>query len=213
MLTQAHINELEDDDHLDPLLNAQKPDVAHSKGRLRGPRELPTRAELAAQQTTQRDPIQFEAIEQYLTQRISDTPLPRVNLLRRPGGSSGGVREGSTPTPTRGGPRVALLSPPGRESIKRRTRAKTCALRTCSRHRRPIDEKNQQLHQEIAVELGAFSPRHHDGDVDLLGEALDHPYRPPYLHPDNRWLRRQQHHKYRAYGAWIWHSYNAAGKG
>lgn len=108
-LTRGHVNELEDDDNIDPLLTIQEPAIAHTKGRPRGQQELPTRAEVSAQRSTQRNPSHFEQVEQYLTQRSSDNPSPRVGTPSRRG-----TRGGATPsrrgtggggaTPTRGSP-------------------------------------------------------------------------------------------------------------
>ena len=83
---------------IDPLLLIQDPAIARPKGRPQGPRELPTRAELFAKRSTQRQTLQFERIESYLLQQSLNTStqirggsIPRARGRWRGGRGRGGL--------------------------------------------------------------------------------------------------------------------------
>lgn len=73
--TRGPLTEVEDlRQPIDSLLSVHEPAVARTKGRPTGPRELPTRAELEFQRSTQREPSRFERAEAYLVQRNETEP-------------------------------------------------------------------------------------------------------------------------------------------
>ena len=87
--TLSEIEELQQP--IDPLLSVHEPAVVRTKGRPKGPQELPTRAEF--EKSTQREPSQFEQVERYLTQRSKTL---RVRGTRRGRGQGRGYRRGGT---------------------------------------------------------------------------------------------------------------------
>jgi len=71
---------------------------ARTKGRPTGPRGLPTRAELAPEQSTRRRPSHFEQAEEYLTQRSSGTSSKSSRTSTpRSRASTPRAREAATP--------------------------------------------------------------------------------------------------------------------
>ena len=78
---------------INPLLTILEPAVTRPKGRPTGPQELPTRAELALERSTRRNPSEFERVEDRLAQQSSQSTATSRRGRGRGGG--GGVRGGS----------------------------------------------------------------------------------------------------------------------
>ena len=101
-MTRQHV--IDDEPNIDPLLLVQDPAIVRPKGRPRGPRELPTRAELIAERSTQRQPSQFERVESYLSQRS-------LNMSTQTrGGSTPRARGRRRGRRGRGGPSLAITA-------------------------------------------------------------------------------------------------------
>ena len=85
---------------IDPLLAIYEPAVARPKGRPQGPIELPTRTELAFQQSTRREPSKFKRVEAQLSQRSNESN--QANAGGRGRGRARGRARGRGRGPTRG---------------------------------------------------------------------------------------------------------------